>query len=293
MTQEFHLYITLVGQDEYLLWLEQVAPGVPLAQELVSWPVADWLRQAEQRKTCNGSWQSHSVTLGQQLYDAVFQGSIRESWIRAQEIAQQQQEVLRLRLGFKDTRLARLPWEAMFAGDSVSDLALPKALAQPPKADPTLAIDPRVALELDFAGEEDWEEVFDQIEYNDPAYEQDAALVSELFHQVANQSTTIEPQPLPYELSLPQENVSRTNEVCTKDAFNSPDFMQRTRETSRVVWVVSGVVGVAAIALLGVWWYQNRTQVPRSFYVPANQAGKETLHVRSNALLARFSKLYF
>ena len=57
------------------------------------------------------------VALGQQFYNALFQGTLRDSWITAQGIAQNHQQVLRLRLGLKDTRLARLPWEVMHAGD--------------------------------------------------------------------------------------------------------------------------------------------------------------------------------
>ena len=48
MTQEFHISVTPVGQDEYLVRTEQVAPGVPLAEELMKWPVAEWLTQAGQ-----------------------------------------------------------------------------------------------------------------------------------------------------------------------------------------------------------------------------------------------------
>ncbi|MEA5578863.1 cell division protein HetF [Anabaena sp. UHCC 0451] len=127
MTQEFHISVTPVGQNDYLVRTEQVAPGVPLAEELVSWPVAEWLAagghlmndplqlvlqgDAIARNSVN------LVALGQQLYNALFQGTLRDSWITAQGIAQNQQQVLRLRLGLKDTRLARLPWEVMHAGD--------------------------------------------------------------------------------------------------------------------------------------------------------------------------------
>jgi hypothetical protein len=57
------------------------------------------------------------VALGQQLYNALFQGTLRDSWITAQGIAQNHQQVLRLRLGLKDTKLARLPWEVMHQSD--------------------------------------------------------------------------------------------------------------------------------------------------------------------------------
>lgn len=134
MTQEFHISVTPVGQNDYLVRTEQVAPGVPLAEELVTWPVAEWLAAAGHlmndplQLVLQGDALTQSaagiarnsvnlVALGQQLYNALFQGTLRDSWITAQGIAQNQQQVLRLRLGLKDTRLARLPWEVMHAGD--------------------------------------------------------------------------------------------------------------------------------------------------------------------------------
>ncbi len=127
VTQEFHLSATPVGQNDYLVRTEQVAPGVPLAEELVHWPVAEWLATAGHlmddplQLVLQGDMMSRNsvnlVALGQELYNALFQGTLRDSWITAQGIAQNHQQVLRLRLGLKDTRLARLPWEVMHAGD--------------------------------------------------------------------------------------------------------------------------------------------------------------------------------
>ncbi len=136
MTQEFHISVTPVGQNDYLVRTERVAPGVPLAEELVTWPVADWLAAAGHLMNdplksvlqgdlfasgdSEGDIARNSVNLvalGQQFYNALFQGTLRDSWITAQGIAQNHQQVLRLRLGLKDTRLARLPWEVMHAGD--------------------------------------------------------------------------------------------------------------------------------------------------------------------------------
>ncbi|QLE57190.1 cell division protein HetF [Nostoc sp. TCL26-01] len=144
MTQEFHLSVTPVGQNDYLVRTEQVAPGVPLAEELVTWPVDDWLANAgnlmndplrsvlqgdgivsdqpevfpsTSTENKNSRNSVNLVALGQQFYNALFQGTLRDSWITAQGIAQNHQQVLRLRLGLKDTRLARLPWEVMHAGD--------------------------------------------------------------------------------------------------------------------------------------------------------------------------------
>ncbi|MBN3925156.1 cell division protein HetF [Nostoc sp. NMS4] len=136
MTQEFHISVTPVGQNDYLVRTEQVAPGVPLAEELVTWPIADWLMAAGHLMNdplnsvlqgdpfTSGGHESdiarnsvNLVALGQQFYNALFKGTLRDSWITAQGIAQNHQQVLRLRLGLKDTRLARLPWEVMHAGD--------------------------------------------------------------------------------------------------------------------------------------------------------------------------------
>lgn len=57
------------------------------------------------------------IALGQQLYNALFQGSLRDSWMMAQGIAQHRQQMLRLRLGLKGNRLPRLPWEVLHDGD--------------------------------------------------------------------------------------------------------------------------------------------------------------------------------
>jgi hypothetical protein len=127
VTQEFHLSATPVGQNHYLLRTEQVASGVPLAEELVHWPVAEWLAIAGYlmddplQLVLQGEMTTKNtvnlVELGQELYNALFQRTLRDSWITAQGIAQNHQQVLRLRLGLKDPRLARLPWEVMHAGD--------------------------------------------------------------------------------------------------------------------------------------------------------------------------------
>ncbi len=152
MTQEFHISITLVRQNQYLVRTEQVAPGVPLAEALVTLPLADWLTQTEQLMnaalkavfqgnekqlvgedsgscTLDSCLQTKIINLGQQLYNALFQGTIKDSWITAQEIAQREQEVLQLRLGLNEPLLARLPWEILYAGDRF--LAIDEIIAAP------------------------------------------------------------------------------------------------------------------------------------------------------------------
>ncbi|MGQ9869272.1 CHAT domain-containing protein [Leptodesmis sp.] len=145
MTQEFHLSITPIHNYEYLIRTEQVPDGAQLAESSVIWPVEDWLMEASrlmddplmgllrsgsaEEFLLNGasthrmpSPSRHSssdnlIAFGQQLYTALFQGSIQESWMRAQGIAQHQRSRLRFRLGLKGTELHRLPWEVMYAGD--------------------------------------------------------------------------------------------------------------------------------------------------------------------------------
>lgn len=141
MSQEFKLSVTPVGDDEYLVRTERVAPGVPLAEEQVRWPIDEWLAlsaqlmndplvgllqgKAVQGIGAAGRGLSRSeknsapslVALGQQLYSGLFQGNLRDSWTCAQGIAQHRREVLQLRIGLKGRRLPRLPWEVLHAGD--------------------------------------------------------------------------------------------------------------------------------------------------------------------------------
>ncbi|MEG4497979.1 CHAT domain-containing protein [Microcoleus sp. F10-C6] len=141
MSQEFQLSVTPVGDDEYLVRTERVAPGVPLAEEQVRWPIDEWLALSAQLMndplvgllqgkvlqgtSLAGRGLSRSgnnsapnlVALGQQLYSGLFQGNLRDSWTCAQGIAQHRREVLQLRLGLKGRRLPRLPWEVLHAGD--------------------------------------------------------------------------------------------------------------------------------------------------------------------------------
>ncbi|TAF52685.1 MAG: CHAT domain-containing protein [Oscillatoriales cyanobacterium] len=53
------------------------------------------------------------VSLGKELFSALFCDSLRDSWMMAQAIAQHRQTPLRLRLGIKGEPLNRLPWEVL------------------------------------------------------------------------------------------------------------------------------------------------------------------------------------
>ena len=153
MNQEFDISITTVGEDKYLVRTENFAPGIPLAEEQLVWPVESWLKQtkslmhdpllglAKGRTTrsailrAGGFNESNPnpkvsgsiVELGKDLYDHLFRGFLRDSWLAAQSVAQNRGYLLRLRLGIKDTRLQQLPWEVLHGGDrplaTVTDIA--------------------------------------------------------------------------------------------------------------------------------------------------------------------------
>jgi len=135
VTQEFHISVTPLDGQKYLVRTERVAPGVPLAEEQVNWPVEDWLGQARQLLNdplwgllegkpileLDGTNKERKipnlVALGQELYRSLLSGTLRDSWNCAQSIAHNRSEVLHLRLGLKDRRLPQLPWEIMHRGD--------------------------------------------------------------------------------------------------------------------------------------------------------------------------------
>lgn len=128
MTQEFHLSITSLGSDRYLIRTEDTVAAVPIAEAQVDWPVDEWLKLSQpamddplvgllQGKVDLSDRGSELHQLGSKLHNALFQDdSIRESWLSAQVIARHQREVLRLRLGLKESRLQRLPWEVLQQG---------------------------------------------------------------------------------------------------------------------------------------------------------------------------------
>jgi tetratricopeptide (TPR) repeat protein len=134
--QEFQISITPVqgarDPDSYLIRTEAVAKGVPLAESQVTWPVATWLEETARLSqdplqrlltaTAGDRWlpspeANPSLALGQELYQQLFQGRLRDSWLAAQGVAHHRQQPLRLRLGFKDSRLQSLPWELLYGDD--------------------------------------------------------------------------------------------------------------------------------------------------------------------------------
>ncbi len=141
MTQEFHISITPLGENEYFVRTEKVPVGGLVAEEIVEWPVEQWLAQARhlfrdplidllegksnsqvvipnQIVARSGEVVSPSlVALGQEMYQELFKDTLRDSWSCAQGIAHNRGEVLQLRLGTKDRRISSLPWEVLHVGD--------------------------------------------------------------------------------------------------------------------------------------------------------------------------------
>ncbi|MDX2099832.1 MAG: hypothetical protein SFW36_18790, partial [Leptolyngbyaceae cyanobacterium bins.59] len=122
MAQEFHLSVTPLQPGDYLVRTERVASGVPLAEERVIWPIQDWLHQFREiqkgKIASKESFSQRQSRLGQQLYDALFSGTLRDSWLTAQGISQHHREPLRLRLGLPEGELTALPWEWLTAAHS-------------------------------------------------------------------------------------------------------------------------------------------------------------------------------
>lgn len=389
MAQRFQISITLVGQNHYLVRTEQVAPGVPLVETLVTLPLADWWIQIDQLINDalkvgsedneivgeSGSnpltpLQSKIINLGQQLYKALFQGSIKQSWIKAQEIAQTEQEVLQLCLELNEPLLVRLPWEILHTGNyflaiepsiafsrypgetpalqyvvmlmamatrTAAGIAMPNpqfihALKQAAKKwqaehqlsqanqllnesvlvattpgvnvgsaiGETLLLEDMMsdfiepARELDLLDEEEWDEGVD-VGCDDPtSYEEDSALVTDLFRQATQPAMAIPIVPAEI-LELP--------EVISSNTKSSPPISQPEQQSQKLAeclqseestpvttdkpqvrllklgflndrWVqqvlpILQAVGVTAIAFGGFWWFQPQSHPPIPLSQPA------------------------
>ena len=124
-------------------------------------------------------------------------------------------------------------------------------------------LDPKT--ELDLLGEEDWEDLVDEIELDDPTYQQDAALVADLFRQMESQNSLAA-------LIVPAAPLDQLPQLATDDTINLSDSDPVTPESASHLgetgifksWVLAGVVGVAAIALLGVWCHSRKRLPPQS-----------------------------
>lgn len=395
MTQEFHISITPVEQDQYLVQTKQVALKVPLAEAVVILPLRNWLTQSEQlvNEALNAVLQSDEklvaensgsepfaplqskiINLGQQLYNALFHGSLNDSWITAQAIAQKEHKVLRLCLEVNELILACLPWEIMHTGSSflATDSSIKfsryqtgempttglqqgivkvlMAIAIPNSQDPLVLKQEAIRLqaelgevslidnfsndktqshledstddliaatELDFLDDEwDQEGIKDNVEMDfleedEPGYEEDSALVSDLFRQIAKEPPTTAQsplisdfgfeQPLEVDASNPQSMPSNIPHYADKpnsnDRATSVESTPATTDTSierspkstfsnaqkaqRILPILQAV-GVTAIALFGFWGFQRQLQQV-SPPIPAFQAVNDNLKTASTS----------
>lgn len=112
--------------------------------------------------------------------------------------------------------------------------------------------------ELDLLGEEEWDEEVDDIDYDDPEYEEDSALVSDLFSQLANPAPAASP-------IIPAPTLDQLPEVAKDKTTNPSEAKSRSdirKQAFTKVWPLLGAVGVTAIALVSLWWFQNRQLQP-------------------------------
>jgi CHAT domain len=138
VTQEFQVSIAPDGETNlYRVRTERVGLDVPLAEEKIVLPLESWLTQArylmkdpvvglldnpsgveygEERREARQSPTLDLESLGQELYNALFQGTVRDAWIAAQAIAQHRREPLSLKLALQGSRLSSLPWEVLHDG---------------------------------------------------------------------------------------------------------------------------------------------------------------------------------
>lgn len=291
--QEFHIWLTPIKQDSYLVQTQQVAPGVPLAEELVTLSLEELLTKANelnyslqavlQDDMTLAAADANIINLGKQLYNALFPGSVRDSWLIAQEIAQNQQEVLRLCLRVTEP-MAELPWGIIHTGDyflatnpRIAFSYYPDTLMSvhslphpcPPDQDHSDELLP--ALENHLL-DEDWDE---EIDLADDAYEEDSALVSDLFRQLHNQPTAVNSAMPDTNSQLPEVAVSDPNSPSTdKSNLAEPPLLssentsiastpevKKPRFPSGVQMPIQAV-GVIGIVLMGLWWFQQ----PQKFY---------------------------
>ncbi len=292
--QEFHIWLTPIKQDSYLVQTQQVAPGVPLVEELVTLSLEELLTKAHELHSLQAVLQddiplaaadANIINLGKQLYNVIFPGSVRDSWLIAQEIAQNQQEVLRLCLKLAEP-IAQLPWKIIHTGDyflatdpriafsyysdtimSVHSLPYPC----PPDQDDS---DVLRTLDTDLL-DEDWNEEIDL--ESDDAYEEDSALVSDLFRQLHNQPTAVNSVIVPdansqlpeVAISDPDSHSTDKSNLAEPPLISSDTSIASTPEVKKPrfsgavqISPILSAVGVIGIALIGLWWFQQ----PQKFY---------------------------
>lgn len=216
VTQEFHLCVTHIEQDVYQLWTECVPQEVPFAKELVNWHVSDWLVEVEHLKPVTQDVQN----FGQKLYDALFVGSIGNSWNVAQSIAQENQQLLRLHLKC-DRNVAQLPWELL---NTVSTINLHIEL---------IDLDQDDTVNLG-----DWNDATTTDNDRDATYAEDIVIVSEIFEQLAHPAT---------EENADVSAINNTNTVSLARIASAPP---KTADEKRVL--VAFVLGTLIMLVVGL-----------------------------------------
>uniref|UniRef100_A0A8J6ZT08 Tetratricopeptide repeat protein n=2 Tax=Desmonostoc muscorum TaxID=1179 RepID=A0A8J6ZT08_DESMC len=154
---------------------------------------------------------------------------------------------------------------------------------------------------LDWLGEDTWGDLVDEIEYDDPSYAEDSAIVSDLFRRLDEQKSSTGTEQQNHENSLQNRQVSeemtssfeeadlwgevpapppQTIGNLERDRENSDFFRpqptpspSRNRTRRRKLSPIVGIVGMSAIAIaigLNLWW-QNRPQatVPKIPPIPS------------------------
>ncbi|MHC5826575.1 MAG: heterocyst differentiation protein, partial [Nostoc sp.] len=149
---------------------------------------------------------------------------------------------------------------------------------------------------LDGLGEDTWGDLVDEIEYDDPSYAEDSAIVSDLFRQLDNPKAPTELDQQIHQNSLQQKQVSEEIASLQQGADlwgeapappseaagnfegnrqNSADFLHRrsptqalqsapprNRNRRRKLWPIVGIVGISALAAaIALNWWQNRPKV--------------------------------
>lgn len=281
MTQKFFLSVTPLDKPEiYLVKTEQVPPSVPQAQEQVRLPIEDWLATTEHLEEEDLDFSPLSlnsasptvIELGQQLYNALFQGTVADSWKKAQANAQQEDSLLQLTLGLNEPYLLDLPWELLHTGShflaTSPDITFSHRLLS---ADVSPTEQNKAELEEYFsltpdAGYE--EERLEDSEFEDPSYEDDIALVSDLFRQISdsntpdNSITVSHSQDQPLNSSqVPTQRESLPTQEQPNSGVRTHNFASWLQAKKPIRWLLPllGAAGILTASGLIVWFLHKQT----------------------------------
>lgn len=327
MTEQFHISVTPVGENQYLLRTERVALGATSAQELVVWPIADWLSQTKlllnlpeieinetfdrasvtdsiyvdylcqlnknDRPSTLPSSPAHSISsseislasLSQQIYQALFQGSLVDSWNQAQAIARQQGKTLRLRLILKEKRLKYLPWELFQVGECLWDAQADRQTASIAPLEEEVDFS-----QLDSFSNQEWGMLPDEEEIDDGEAEEDTAFISGLLSQMSRpqpnahlfSEDTEKPKPEQInQITHPTEPqpVSSSNGEKPIDNFSVRLASQSaSRQRHQLVFLSVGLLALASVSFLfaGNRWLSIRLSSPTLLQNKVNSGQSST-----------------